>query len=275
MKVDENSTCAIRHGSDLSELIKQTKLIIWDEAPMQNRYAFECLDKSLREIMRYVNSDIGSKPFGGIPILLGGDFRQILPVISRGSRSDIVAASICRSYLWSICEVFQLKVNMRLSVGKSEEEQRSITSFSKWILDVGDGKVENANRSNVTSEFAITIPDQFLVHSNPSNLHDMIERVYPKLEESFFDVKYLRQRAILTPKNTVVDHLNSIILDKIPGECVEYRSVDYMDVSCGHDENLSSTFPVEYLNGIKLPGMPPHKLSLKVGVVVMLLRNLN
>ena len=49
--LDELSVCAIGNKSDIAELIRHTKLIIWDEAPMQHRFAFECLDRSLRDIM--------------------------------------------------------------------------------------------------------------------------------------------------------------------------------------------------------------------------------
>ena len=83
LKLDEDSTCSISHNSDIAELIKQTSLIIWDEAPMQNRLAFECLDRSLRDIMKSVSPNMYDKPFGGITVLLGGDFRQILPVICK------------------------------------------------------------------------------------------------------------------------------------------------------------------------------------------------
>lgn len=34
-------------GSELTELLKRTKLIIWDEAPMTHKYCFEALDRSL------------------------------------------------------------------------------------------------------------------------------------------------------------------------------------------------------------------------------------
>ena len=37
--------------------------------------------------------------FGGIATVFGGDFAQILPVIRRGTRADIVAASLQRSFL--------------------------------------------------------------------------------------------------------------------------------------------------------------------------------
>lgn len=42
-KLDNCSTAGINYGSDLAELIRQTSLIIWDEAPMQHRHAFELL----------------------------------------------------------------------------------------------------------------------------------------------------------------------------------------------------------------------------------------
>ncbi|CAN6893122.1 unnamed protein product, partial [Brassica oleracea] len=35
------------------------------------------------------------------------------------------------------------------------------------------------------------------------------------------------------------------------------------------------TYPLEYLNSLEFPGLPAHKLRLKVGVPVMLLRNMN
>ncbi|XP_074364744.1 uncharacterized protein LOC141705754 [Apium graveolens] len=83
----------------IAQLIKQTNLIIWDEAPMQHRYAFECLDRSLKDIMKAIDPACYKMPFGGITVVLGGDFRQILPVITYGDRADIVAACITRSKL--------------------------------------------------------------------------------------------------------------------------------------------------------------------------------
>ncbi|XP_074374099.1 uncharacterized protein LOC141714480 [Apium graveolens] len=97
--LDDYSSCAIHHDSDIDVLIKCTSLIIWDEAPMQHRHAFECLDHSLRDIMKSVDVDNANKPFGGITVLLDGDFRQILPVITDGSYGEIVSACITRSRL--------------------------------------------------------------------------------------------------------------------------------------------------------------------------------
>ena len=93
----EDSTCNIHQGNQLVELLNQTSLIIWDEAPMAHKFCFEALDQSLRDII--TNKSSSNQIFGGKVIVFGGDFRQILPVIPRGSRSDIINATINSSYL--------------------------------------------------------------------------------------------------------------------------------------------------------------------------------
>ena len=50
-----------------------------------------------------------------------------------------------------------------------------------------------------------------------------------------------------------------------------YTNVNRLITENGNEE---LQFPVEFLNSSKLTGLPPHKLNLKVGAVVMLLKNL-
>jgi len=106
----ENLICNIEQGSDVAHLLKQAHLIIWDEAPMTHKFCFEALDKTLNDIMK---DQTRSNPIlGGKVIVFGGDFKQILPIIPRGTRSDIVHATINASYLWDHCEVLTLTKNM-------------------------------------------------------------------------------------------------------------------------------------------------------------------
>lgn len=53
---------------------------------MLNRYCFEALDRTLRDLLVVNDPANANKPFGGIVVVLGGDFRQILHVIPKGSR---------------------------------------------------------------------------------------------------------------------------------------------------------------------------------------------
>lgn len=67
--------CNIKRGSSKACLLNECSVIFWDEATMTNRLAFEALDRTLQDIRHC------SKPFGGIAVVLSGDFRQTLPVI--------------------------------------------------------------------------------------------------------------------------------------------------------------------------------------------------
>ena len=118
--VTDNSTCEIKQGSQIAELMTKASLIIWDEAPMTHRNCFEAVDHSLRDILRFLASSNVDKPFGGKTIVLGGDFRQILLVVTKGQREQIVEASINKSSLWNNCRVFILTKNMRLTQDSSD-----------------------------------------------------------------------------------------------------------------------------------------------------------
>ena len=80
------------------------------------------------------------KPFGGLTVVCGGDFRQILPVVSKGTRGDIIDASLNSSYLWPYFKILEFNQNMRLYVREaSESKVCKIDSIDKWLLQVGDG----------------------------------------------------------------------------------------------------------------------------------------
>nr|XP_017255632.1 PREDICTED: uncharacterized protein LOC108225307 [Daucus carota subsp. sativus] len=274
--LDEYSSCAINLNSDIANLIKCTSLIIWDEAPMQHRYAFECLDRSLRDIMKTLNPDNFNKPFGGITVLLGGDFRQILPVINMGGRADIVAACITRSRIWKEAIIFILKQNMRLNQGQNAEEKENLRKFAEWVLQIGDGKLSPpTDELSVVDEDSIMIPADFCDPETENSVKNMIEWTYPSFTTNFQNPAYLSERAILTPTNVTVAHLNSNIVETIPGDQASYYSVDRAEDFGGSDSDLSFAFPPEYINSYNIPGLPHHELKLKVGVAVMLMRNLN
>nr|XP_017217236.1 PREDICTED: ATP-dependent DNA helicase PIF1-like [Daucus carota subsp. sativus] len=274
--LDDHSMCNISNTSDIAELIKRTELIIWDEAPMQHRFSFECLDRSLKDIMKSVDPKRFNMPFGGITVLFGGDFRQILPVIPRTGRGEVVSACITNSKIWRIATVFKLVHNMRLNKGRNEEEVTSLTKFAEWVLDVGDGKIPRCTESNgENNEDDIRIPDNFCNMDTPNTVDEMVKSTYPDFLQNYQNSDYLSERAILTPTNVTVGNVNSLIVEMLPGESTTYYSVDTAEDYPGNERDQLAAFPPEYLHSINIPGMPPHDLKLKVGVVVMLMRNLN
>jgi hypothetical protein len=68
----------------VAELVHKVDLIIWDEAPMMHRRAFEAVDRTLRDLMQLHDAEATEKIFGGKTVVLGRDFRQILPIVPKG-----------------------------------------------------------------------------------------------------------------------------------------------------------------------------------------------
>lgn len=77
--------------------------------------------------------------FGGKIVLLGGDFRQLLPIKVRGTRSEVVNLSIRFSSVWKYFINYCLKQNMRVLPEEIE--------FAKFLLDMEDGLLNDSNEN--------------------------------------------------------------------------------------------------------------------------------
>jgi hypothetical protein len=269
--VDEISTCGIHPKSPLAELVCKAKLIIWDEAPMMHKHCFEALDRSLRDILRVHNNGRTDIPFGGKVVVLGGDFRQILPVMPKSTRQDIVNASINSSYLWQFCEVLTLSTNMRLLHGSSNSDIIERRKFSEWVLGIGDGSVGEANDEDIK----VDIPNDLLIESTGDHIASIVENIYPSLLDNMHIPSFFQDRAILTPKNATVEEINDYVMSLIPGEETTYLSCDTPLSNNSAGSRPDDIHTPEFLNTINASGVPNHKIKLKVGVPVMLLRNLD
>ncbi|GBO16137.1 hypothetical protein AVEN_244693-1 [Araneus ventricosus] len=89
-------------------------------------HAFIAVDKLLQDLPNC------SLAFGGKVILLGGDFRQVLPVVLKGSRSLTLASCLKKHNLWSKF----IKLNLIKNMRALETERK----FSNWLLEIGEGK---------------------------------------------------------------------------------------------------------------------------------------
>ena len=73
----EGCTCNIKAQSVAARLLRDSSVIVFDEAPMCHKDIFSAVDTLLQELLNC------RLPFGGKPVLLGGDWRQIPPVARR------------------------------------------------------------------------------------------------------------------------------------------------------------------------------------------------
>ena len=98
-----------------------------------------------------------------------GDFRQALPVVLKGLRPDIVAASIIESYLWSRVQVCRLRQNMRAANAERLADLGN-RAFADWLLALGEDKLEKINDDHVRC------PASMVVRNN--TLEGLINTIY-------------------------------------------------------------------------------------------------
>ncbi|CAN1823224.1 ATP-dependent DNA helicase PIF1 [Linum perenne] len=105
--------------------------------------------------------------------------------------------------------------------------------------------------------------------------HILLCETYTQLSENFGTALYFAKRAILAPFHDIVSQINNYMLDKFPGEEMCYYSYDSIQSDCVNPSSAEDEFPLEFLNSLQIENFPDHQLKLKVGVPVILLRNLD
>ena len=96
---------------------------------MLHRDILNYIDRLLREIAP--DEDSAQLPFGGKCIILGGDWKQALPVVKYGSAQDQINASIKMDPLFKLFETLKLTINMRV--------EQDAKDLSEWLHEVGNG----------------------------------------------------------------------------------------------------------------------------------------
>ena len=258
----EESTLQISAQSMLAKLIKMAQILLIDEASMLDRYQLEALDRTLRDLMC-----LPKQPFGGKALLLAGDFRQCLPVVPGASRAGIVSHCINQSHLWKHFKVLQLSENMRVKASGDPV----LEAFDQWTLSIGNGDIKNG---------MVAIPEEMVTEITPNttsepwneanSMKKFCEEIFPNITNNIKTPGWLEGRSILAPTNKEVDFLNRVIQNWLPGDGIKLSSADSVE-----NPNDAFRFNTEYLNTLQPNGFPHHTLTLKSGMPLMLLRNIN
>ena len=205
-------------------VLRAARVIVWDEASMTPKSLFAYADAVLQDLT-------GNKgvPFGGKIVVVGGDWRQILPVVPFGDRAETIAATIQMHYTWreKRFRMFPLTRNMRVATASAGTPGDG-NAYRDWLLAVGDGRVP-ANAA-LTMQ-AIPLPLEIAMPKG-SDKTALLDWVYADLEHHAADAAtplssvsresrdhaddYFRQRAILTPLNAIVEELNAELLERLP-----------------------------------------------------------
>ena len=163
-------------------------------------------------------------------------------------------------------QVMYLTKNMRVNA----QSDPKLLEWSEWLQSIGDG-VEGEQ---------VTLPPELCIEierdtrkqpmAELDSMKKLVEAVFPNLADNLADVEWLTGRSILTATNKERHRINKVMVSQSPGREVHLYSADSVD----HEQDARS-FSVEYVNSLNPTGLPTHKLELKPGVPVMLIRNLD
>lgn len=213
---------------------------------MANKGGPEALNRTLRDFRA------NERPMGGVVVLFAGNFRQIFPVVPRGTKSDEINACLKSWFLWASVKLLRLTTNMRVHLGGDN----NAAQFSRTLLDIGNGNILNNDGVLIEPTFATSVTGQ----------DELIANVYPKVAQiSEKTDDWLRERTILAPKNDFVTSINNKILSMFQAHQQTYLSIDNLT-----DQDNAIDILIEFLNSLNPSGLPSHKLDLKIGAPIIL-----
>ncbi|XP_058810250.1 uncharacterized protein LOC131675336 [Phymastichus coffea] len=181
-----DSTSNIKAQSKEAKKLRKTAVFIWDEAPMAPRYALDIANKVLQDVMG------NNLPFRGKIMILGGDFKQLLPIKVRGTRNETLNLSIKYSPLWKHFIKYILTTNMRVLSNEID--------FSNFLLNVGNGSLND-------KDDYIDVPDHCILPETVSIIDIFGQLIRDKKFDEMSDC------AILSTRNEDVDNINREITD--------------------------------------------------------------
>ncbi len=177
-------------------------------------------------------------------------------------------------------------IRMRALIGKAVISSIGAEQikFAELLLSVGDGTYPPATIDS----------DEQLVSLLKAICVDSLQQLITYVFGTAYNPDTMRNCALLAPKNDIVCGMNNTMLDTVSGDPHVYLSADEMmndydsmtefasssrvcanklQLTVGISDRMYT--PIEVIHSTTPPGMPLHRLELKVGIPIIVLRNIN
>jgi hypothetical protein len=230
--VDITSDSYCRWDMQLQNHLFSLDVLFWDEISMVSKDVVACVDRSFRRLKH--NDSL----FGGIVVVVLGDFRQLTPVIRAGRGEDY---SVLHEEWFKSSSKWQFTRNFRT------RDQ----SFQHYLCDIGDGHLDD-----------VQVPQSSVANS----IDDLIDRVYGKDIGSSTNDKNM----ILAFTLDQCAIVNDAALSRFPGVPSYSIATDDLSECKSPDE-----YPPEYVQSLNIHGVPPSQLTLQINARYMIVRNAN
>uniref|UniRef100_A0A914H8H6 ATP-dependent DNA helicase n=1 Tax=Globodera rostochiensis TaxID=31243 RepID=A0A914H8H6_GLORO len=278
INMDDDTMPMLDYESDPAKLLRALELLIIDEISIADKNVIIYVDKLLRSI-DVPNHD---KHFGGKIVVFGGDWKQLLPVAERSGAVGLDNVNMAywmsvKTTAWftnALINIHRLTVNMRVA-GNQADYKRTLKIWGTGVT------VRTAATDDRRRPYVQLCPSLCL-----SSEDALIEFVFgDALKDPLANIEQLRGAAILCPLNKDTFKLNSELMARISNAVPNsaqlsdriYTSVDTVDPDSPCDVlalNVAERY-IENIYGKTPPGMPEHSLQLKIGAVMMVIKNIS
>ena len=253
LKINKNTKLA-------SDLLKTDVLVI-DEATQLHKNFLDDLNEKLKDLKE------NNLPFGGISVILSGDFKQTLPIVIRSHQLAQIRVCIKKSRLWNLFKnnQFSFTTNMRLQQVTNIEDHQELDEFQRFLADMGKGNID------VDYDGNIRLPENLTEHGFETEelMQDAaVKFVHGNINDHIHDMDYMLNNVIICPHNRNVRKINDKIVEKM-------ESPGFFCYSSDTTTNDCIDISEEVLNTFDVPGLPTHELHLKENMPVMLMRNMD
>ncbi|GJX97729.1 DNA helicase [Tanacetum coccineum] len=187
--------CNVKN-THFTNLLRETDLIIWDEALMNDRCCFETLDRTLRDVL-----DAPDVLLGGKSIMLGSDLRQTHPVKRKSSNAEMISSSIAESYFWPSFKIW-------------------------WLTVIGDDDNGTPDESSIDDCLWAHMPDEMCILNDENGRLELICSIYDEHTLQRPTARELQHKSIVCPKNEITGIINTQVLSMIKRETQTYNSFD-------------------------------------------------
>uniref|UniRef100_A0A183CMG6 ATP-dependent DNA helicase n=1 Tax=Globodera pallida TaxID=36090 RepID=A0A183CMG6_GLOPA len=278
LDIEDDTLPLLDYESDPAKVLRALELLIIDEISIADKNVIAYVDKLLRSI----DAQHAEMQFGGKIVVFGGDWKQLLPVADSSGNCGL--DNVNKSYWLSVkttswftsglVNIHRLTVNMRVT-GNQENYRRTLKTWGTGVT------VQTTSTDDKRTPYVQLCPS-FCLNSEEA----LIEFVFgDALKDPLNNIEQLRGAAILCPLNKDTFKMNAELMTRIslavPASDQQtervYLSVDTVDPDSPMDVlalNVAERY-IENIYGKTPPGMPEHSLQLKIGAVMMVIKNIS
>ena len=259
VRQNEAVSCVLDLSGTQAAFLDKVDLIVWDEIGNQHVEQTVAVSTLLCDLKK------DDRPFGGIPMLCGGDFRQIPPVVESNAYEDTCNAMLSSSaWLWPQFEI----CNLTHPVRDAQDPE-----YSEYVDSLGDGTTRKVEEQGTLDEHPhaarVCLPPQCDSHTGIVESEDaLIHAVYgDDLSDLLTRPQDFNKHAILCTTNQRVRDFNRQIVDLMnPSGLKVCRSYDTLPNGDAMHHDV-----IDHLGSHS--GVPQHELQLFPGALVRVMRN--